>query len=108
MGKKLTDLSSLEVPERRWWSIATDFIVKLPKTKSKFDCIITYVDRLTRRARFTASNESDSAVDMANVLSYLFKYHGMSNSTVSDRDPKFILNYGSDWWNYALSNLKCL
>ena len=31
MGKKLSDPSSLEVPERRWGSIATDFIVKLPK-----------------------------------------------------------------------------
>lgn len=31
--KKLTDPVSLEMPDRRWGSLATDFIVTLPKTK---------------------------------------------------------------------------
>ncbi len=90
MGKKLTDPTSLEVPGRRWGSLASDFIVKLPKTKNGFDSITTYVDRLTRRVHFIPSKDSDTAVDVANAFfSHLFKHHGMPDSIVSDRDPKF-------------------
>ncbi len=38
-GKKLTEPSSLEKPERRWGSLATDFIVGLAKKKNGFVCI---------------------------------------------------------------------
>ncbi len=38
-GNKLTEPSSLGVPETRWGSLVTDFIVGLPKTKNGFDCI---------------------------------------------------------------------
>lgn len=90
LGKKLTDPTSLEVPERRWGSLASDFIVKLPKTKNGFDSITTYVDRLSRRVHFIPSKDSDTAVDVANAFfSNLFKLHGMPDSIVSDRDPKF-------------------
>ena len=89
-GRKLTDPTSLEVPERRWGSLATDFIVKLPKTKNGFDSITTYVDRLSRRVHFIPSRESDSAVDVANTFfSNIFRHHGIPDSIVSDRDPKF-------------------
>ena len=90
IGKKLTDPLSLEVPDRRWGSISSDFIVKLPKTKNGFDCITTYVDRLSRRVHFVTSKETDTAVDVANsFFSNIFKHHGMPDSIVSDRDTKF-------------------
>ncbi len=66
------------------------FIVKLPKTKNGYDSITTYVDRLSRRVHFIPSKDSDTAVDVANAFfSNLFKHHGMPDSIVSDRDPKF-------------------
>ncbi len=90
MGKKLTESTSLEVPHRQWGSIAGDFIVKLPKTKNGYDSITTYVDRLSRRVPFIPSKYSDTAVDVANTFfSNLFKHHGMPDSIVSDRNPKF-------------------
>lgn len=89
-GKKFGDPSSLEVPSRRWGSIATDFIVALPKTKNGFDSITTWVDRLSRRVHFIPSKDSDTAVDVANsFFRNIFPYHGMPDSIVSDRDPKF-------------------
>ena len=78
--------TSLEVPEKRWGSLASDFIMKLQKTKGGFDSITIYVDRLTRRAHCIPSKESNTAV---NFVSLLFKRHGMPDSIVSDRDPKF-------------------
>ncbi len=99
LGKKLTDPTSLEVPERRWGSLATDFIVKIPLTKSGFDCIATYVDRLSRRVHFIPSKEFATAVDAANTFfSNIFKHHGMPESIVSDRDPKLT----SKFWKHLM------
>jgi len=48
------------------------------------------VDRLSRRVHFIPSKDSDTAVDVANsFFSKMFPYHGMPDSIVSDRDPKF-------------------
>ena len=46
--KKFTDPTPLNIPLRRWGSLASDFIVKLPKTKNGYDSITTWVDRLSR------------------------------------------------------------
>ncbi len=67
-GKKVSDPTSLEVLERRWNSTASNFILKLPKTKNGYYSITTYVDRLSRRIYFTPSKDSDTAVDVANDL----------------------------------------
>jgi len=103
--KKLTSPTSLEMPERRWGSLATDFIVKLPKTKNGYDAITTWVDRLTRRVHFIKSRTTDSAVDVANsFFEEIFKHHGLPDNIVSDRDPKFT----SEFWKrlMELSGIK--
>lgn len=93
--KKITDPTSLELPERRWGSLATDFIVNLPKTRDGFDAITTWVDRLTRRVHFIKSKTTDTAVNVADTFfSDIFKHHGLPDSIVSDRDPKFT----SEFW----------
>ncbi len=75
-GKKLTEPNSMEVPERRWGSLATDFIVGLPKTKDGFDCTTTWVDRSSRKDQSIPTRESDTAIDVANYFfSNLFKHH---------------------------------
>jgi len=93
--KKLTDPSSLEMPERRWGSLATDFIVHLPKTKDGYDAITTWVDRLSRRVHFIKCKTTDTAVDVADsFFTNIFKHHGLPDSIVSDRDSKFT----SEFW----------
>ena len=98
--KKLSIPTPLDVPTRRWGSLATDFIVKLPKTKNGFECITMWVDRLNRRVHFFPSREEDTAVDVANAFfHHIFKHHGLPDSIVSDRDPKFT----SKFWSHLLS-----
>ena len=90
MGKQLTEPTSSEVPERRWGSIASDFVAKLPKATNGFDSITTYVGRLPRRVHLIPSKDSDTAADVANsFFSNIFRHHGMPDSIVSYRDPKF-------------------
>lgn len=98
--KKFTDPTPLDVPTRRWGSLATDLIVKLPQTKQGYDSITTWVDRLSRRVHFIPSRGDDSAVDVAtNFFAHIFRHHGLPDSIVSDRDPKFT----SKFWGHLMS-----
>ena len=93
--KKLSEPVSLEMPERRWGSLATDFIVHLPKTKNGYDSITTWVDRLSRRVHFVKSKTTDTSIEVSDTFfSNIFKHHGMPDSIVSDRDSKFT----SEFW----------
>ena len=75
------------------------FIVKLPETKDGFDCITTWVDRLTRRVHFVKIKSSDTAVDTAkSFFANIFKLHGLPDNIVSDRDPKFT----SEFWKHLM------
>jgi hypothetical protein len=88
--KPLTEPTPLELPERRWGSIATDLITHLPVTKAGYDSITTWVDRLSRRVHFVPSKSKDTAVDCAkNFFRDVFKNHGLPDNIVSDRDSKF-------------------
>lgn len=66
--EKLTDPTPLYIPSRRWGSIGTDFIVGLPKTRSSYGAITTWVNRLTTRVHFIVSRETDTAFDAADAL----------------------------------------
>ncbi len=79
-----------------WGSIASNFIVQLRKTKNDYDRITTYADKLSRRVHFVPYKGSDTAFDAANAFSSnLFEHHGMQDSTISVRHPKFTLKI----WN---------
>lgn len=66
----------LEVPSRRWGSISTDFMVRLPRTAGGFDAITTWVDRLSRRVHFIPCRTQDTAADCEKYFfDYIFKLH---------------------------------
>lgn len=84
----------LELPSRRWGSIATDFIVGLPPTKKGFDSITTYVDRFSKRVHFIPTSATASSKKVAqDFFDTIFKIHGLPDSIVSDRDPRFTANF---------------
>lgn len=98
-GKKFTVPNPLDVPTSRWGSLATDFIVGLPKTSKGFDAITTWVDRLSRRVHFIPCRGTDTAVDtVACFFESIFKHHGLPDNVVSDRDPKFT----SKFWTHLM------
>lgn len=45
--KNFTDPTPLDITTRTWGSLATNFIVKFPKTKHSFDNTTTWVDRIS-------------------------------------------------------------
>ncbi|GMF63521.1 unnamed protein product [Phytophthora fragariaefolia] len=79
------------------------FMVALPKTAAGKDAIMVIVDRLTKRAKFIATNtaataEETAALFMANYV----KDHGVAKSIVSDRDSKFT----SKFWHEVIKTLE--
>lgn len=86
----------LELPTRRWGSIATDFIVSLPVTKSANDAITTYIDRFSERVHFLPTTSRCSAeIVPRDFYDNIFKLHGLPDNIVSDRDPRFT-NFGQN------------
>lgn len=101
--KPITDPQVLEFPTRRWGSIAMDFIQGLPKTKSGFNTILTFVDRFSKRPHFIPCSDNITAVQVAHLFhEHVFRLHGLPDSIVCDRDPLFT----SRFWKELLSVLK--
>jgi len=74
-----------------WEDINMDFILELPRTTKGFDSIFMVVDRPNKIAHFILCHKMD---DINNIFRFFFrkmvKLHGLSQSIVLDRDPKFI------------------
>ncbi|GBG65783.1 hypothetical protein CBR_g52375 [Chara braunii] len=84
-------LRPLPIPEGRWQSISMDFIGPLrPPTERGHDAILVVVDRFTKRARFVPSRYRISAHEVADIVfDRVMRDHGLPQSIISDRDPRF-------------------
>ena len=93
-------LRPLEVPVKRWTSIAMDFVSGLPLSQDH-DAILVVVDRLTKMSHFLplrfGTHENPYPEDprahtpaIARLLrDRVVVLHGMPASIISDRDPRF-------------------
>ncbi|GBG65018.1 hypothetical protein CBR_g49087 [Chara braunii] len=81
----------LPIPEGRWKSISMDFIGPLrPPTERGHDAILVVVDRFTKRARFVSCRYRISAHEVADIVfDRVVRDHGLPQSIISDRDPRF-------------------
>src|SRR5204863_2506137 len=89
------ELHPFPVLKRPWQSIGTDFLGTVPASKSGNDMILIAVDRLTKMDHFIPATTGVTAKQAAEVfLRYVFQYHGLPDTIVSDCDPK----YTSQFW----------
>jgi hypothetical protein len=78
-----------------------DFITQLPVTKSGYDAIAVFVDRLTKMVHFGPTYTDCLARDVARLFNNtVFEYHGLPSEFILDRDPRFT----SKFW----TELSCL
>jgi transposase InsO family protein len=95
-------LQPLQIPESKWSSVSMDLIVELPRTKTGFDTIVTFVDRLTKMAHFAPTTTTAGAEDLAWIfVEKVWQYHGLPDDFVTDRDGRFI----SKFWKEVMSRL---
>ncbi|OWZ18625.1 LOW QUALITY PROTEIN: Retroelement [Phytophthora megakarya] len=89
-GHASAPLQSLLVPPDCWKSISLDFVFDFPADRHGNICILVFVCRLSKMVhlapvRDTVTGEQTAAL----FLDGVFGYHGLPESVVSDRDPRF-------------------
>ena len=87
-------LQPLDIPDRAWWVISTDFITGLSTSTSGHDAILTVVDRLTKMVHLIPTNTDVDAQGFAQLFKdHIISKHGIPGNIVSDRDPRFTGNF---------------
>ena len=95
-------LQPLPIPDKPWESIAMDFIFDLPRTQTGNDGIWTIICRFSKQAHFIPVRKKIKPDQMARLfMCNIFKYHGMPQSIVSDRDPRMT----SLFWRGIFENM---
>ena len=89
-------LHSLPIPTRPWSSVAMDFVGPFPKSKG-FDFLMVILDRLSSMVHLLPTNTTAKAIDIAWLwLDNIVKLHGLPDTMVSDRDPRFVSRFWTE------------
>jgi len=87
-------LMPLPIPERPCREWTQDAVTGLPRTARGNDAIQVYVERLCKLKHFAASQSTATASDLARSLVHtVIRPHGVPESIVSDRDPRFTAHF---------------
>jgi hypothetical protein len=83
-------LQPLAIPKRPWDSVSMDFVTGLPLTKRKHDCILVFVDRLTKMVHLApTTTEVDAEATAGLFRDNVWRLHGMPLDIVTDRGTQF-------------------
>ncbi|MCO5577957.1 hypothetical protein L7F22_031794 [Adiantum nelumboides] len=81
-----------------------DFIFDLPRTQNGHDGIWTFIDRFSKQAHFVPVKKTAKPDHLARLfVAQIFRLHGMPETIVSDRDPRFTsLFFKAIWANIGM------
>ncbi|XP_061337897.1 uncharacterized protein LOC133284810 [Gastrolobium bilobum] len=89
-------LQPLNIPEWKWQSISMNFVTGLPRTQAGYDAIWVVVERLTKSAHFIPVKGTYTTEKLAQIyVKEIVRLHGVPESIISDRDPKFTSQFWS-------------
>ena len=87
-------LQPVEIPEGIWECVSMDLITQLPATRSGYDAIAVFVDKLSKMVHLAPCQTACSAQDFAKLFRHhVQRLHGLPKKLVSDRDPRFTGNF---------------
>ena len=87
-------LQALPLPKRPSEDLSMDFITGLPSTANGNNAILTFVDRLTKYAHFVPTSTAITAAGTADLyIRNVYRLHGLSQTIVCDRDPRFTAEF---------------
>jgi len=99
-------LQPLQIPRKNWESISMDFITHLPETKAGYNSILVVVDRLSKMSHFIATKDTATAEEVAKLIfDNIVKLHGVPETIISDRDPKFTALFWKNLWKILGTSL---
>jgi hypothetical protein len=83
-----------------------DFITRLPRIAKMHDSIMVVVDKLTKAAHFIPLKTAHKATNVADsFIKEVAQLQGIPKTIVSDRDPKFTLNFWKGLFKGFRTNL---
>jgi hypothetical protein len=84
-------LQLLQVPEWKWKEITTDFIVRLPRTRSGYNFLWVIVDRLTKVAHFRPVKMTYTGSQLAELyMPRIVCFYEIPIRIVSNRETQVI------------------
>jgi len=87
-------LQPLPIAKGRWQRIGIDFITDLPTSGNDHDCIVTFVDHITKRAHWRPCKKTIHAPAFVRIfIDDNVRLHGVPQEVVSDRDVRFTADY---------------
>lgn len=99
-------LQPLSIPQEPWADISMDLITSLPQSRSGFDAVVVFVDRLSKMIHAVATHTTCTASELARLmLREVARHHGLPRSIVSDRDPRFIAHFWRSLWDMLRTQL---
>ena len=89
----------LEIPLHPWQQVSMDLIVALPRSRSGKDAIVVFVCKLTKMVHYVATTTNVTAPELADIfLREVVRLHGVPESILSDRDPRFTAHFWRAFW----------
>ncbi|KAE9026919.1 hypothetical protein PR003_g11046 [Phytophthora rubi] len=83
-------LRPLQIATEAWRSVSMDFIFGLPPDTEGRTGVLVFVDRFTKTVHLIPVSDTVTAADTAvHFIDCVFRHHGLLESIVSDRDPRF-------------------
>ena len=84
----------LSIPEWKWSHITMDFVTGFPRLPQGHDATWVVMDRLTKSAHFLPIRMNYSMDKLAqNYLQQIVRIHGVPETIVSVRDPRFLSRF---------------
>jgi hypothetical protein len=92
-------MQPLPIPDRPWQQVSMDLITQLPRSRSGNDAIVVFVDKLTKMVHYAATTTTVTAPQLADIfMREIVRLHGVPESILSDRDPRFTANFWKALW----------
>jgi Integrase zinc binding domain/Integrase core domain len=100
-------LHPLPIPADCWSSVSMDFIFGFPPDSARRTGVVVFVDRLSKMLHIAPVRESVTAKETASLfLERVFVHHGLPQSIVSDRDPRFTAHFWRELFQLLGTRLK--
>jgi hypothetical protein len=92
-------LKPLPIPDRPWQQVSMDLITGLPRTRRGNDAIVVFVDKLTKMVHYVPTTTNVTAPQLADIfMREVVRLHGVPESILSDRDPRFTAHFWRAFW----------
>lgn len=87
--------------------LSMDFVLGLPLTHQGFNSVMVVVDRFSKMIHFFACKKYHDAINITNLFfQEVHRLNGIPSTIVSNRDVKYLSNFGKTPWNKFDSSLR--